>query len=92
MKALPDDAEFNKRSSKFVLLQVDTKNGRSNPCARLGLNRNRTYFLVLDARGNEIVRIFGPGPRKRHSLPAPNHPAVRSVLTQVQRPPTGHIA
>ena len=66
MKALPDDAEFNKRSSKFVLLQVDTKNGRSKPCARLGLNRNRTYFLVLDARGNEIARIFGPGGRKRH--------------------------
>ena len=67
MKALPGDAAFARLASQYVLLQVDTKNGRAEHCTRLGLNRNRAYFLVLDAKGNEIDRMFAPGPRAQNS-------------------------
>jgi len=67
VQALPADKKFQEIASRFVLVRFDTENGREQGSTRLGVNRNRTYFLVLDAEGNEIERMFGPDPRKRQS-------------------------
>lgn len=67
MQALPADKGFQELASRFVLVRADTENGQTHGSTRLGVNRNRTYFLVLDAEGKEIARMFGPDPRVKQS-------------------------
>ena len=67
MKALPDNGEFQNLAADFVVVEVDTTNGKGKFNKRLGVNRNQTYFLTLDKDGNEIERMFGPNPRDSKS-------------------------
>ena len=67
VKALPNNGEFQNLASEFVVVEVDTTNGSGKFNKRLGVNRNQTYFIVLDSNGNEIERMFGPDPRKSRS-------------------------
>ena len=41
----------------FVLLRVDSKNGRSAENARFFLQRNQGYVLFLDSQGRELARL-----------------------------------
>jgi HEAT repeat protein len=67
VKALPTDDEFQNVAASFVVVQADTTNGKGKFNKRLGVTRNRTYFIVLDEKGHEIERMFGPNPRESRS-------------------------
>jgi len=67
VKALPTDEEFQNVAASFVVVEADTTNGKSKIVKQLGVTRNRTYFIVLDEKGNEIERMFGPDVRESRS-------------------------
>ena len=53
--------KFAELAKRFVLVQVDTRNGRSAECKRLLVQRNNAYFLFLDKDGREFYRMVDPG-------------------------------
>jgi len=85
---------FAKLTKKFVVLHLDTRNGRAAFVKRLKVERNQTYALVLKQNGHEIARIVNPeklkeiidlltrvisGEAKRENYPPPLTPATAQV-------------
>ena len=51
---------FAKLAKRFIVVHLDTRNGRAAFVKRLKVARNQTYALVLKPDGREIARIENP--------------------------------
>ena len=51
---------FAKLAKRFIVVHLDTRNGRAEFVKRLKVARNQTYALVLKPDGREIARIENP--------------------------------
>ena len=52
--------EFAKLAKRFIVVHLDTRDGRAAFVKRLKVARNQTYALVLKPDGREIARIENP--------------------------------
>jgi len=52
--------EFAQLANEFIVVYLDTKNGRAPFVPGLKVERNQTYALVLKANGHEIARMENP--------------------------------
>ena len=51
---------FAKLAKRFIVVHLDTRNGRAAIVKHLKVARNQTYALVLNPDGREIARIENP--------------------------------
>ena len=51
---------FAKLAKRFIVVHLDTRDGRAEFVKRLKVARNQTYALVLNPDGREIARIENP--------------------------------
>ncbi len=51
---------FAKLADQFVLLHLDTRNGRADFVKQLKVERNQTYALILKPNSQEIIRLANP--------------------------------
>jgi len=52
--------EFTQLANKFIVVYLDTKNGRAPFVTKLKVERNNTYVLMLTPNGHEIARMENP--------------------------------
>ena len=51
---------FAKLAKRFIVVHLDTRDGRAEFVKRLKVARNQTYALVLKPDGREIARMENP--------------------------------
>ena len=52
--------EFAQLANEFIVVYLDTKNGRAPFVTKLKVERNNTYVLMLTPNGHEIARMENP--------------------------------
>lgn len=52
--------EFAKLTNEFIVVYLDTKNGRAPFVTGLKVERNQTYVLILTPNGHEMARMENP--------------------------------
>jgi hypothetical protein len=52
--------EFAQLANEFIVVYLDTKNGRAPFVTGLKVERNNTYALMLTPNGHEIARMENP--------------------------------
>jgi len=51
---------FAKLAKRFIVVHLDTRNGRAAFVKQLRVGRNQTYALVIKPDGHEIARMENP--------------------------------
>ena len=51
---------FAKLAKRFIVVHLDTRNGRAAFVKQLKVGRNQTYALVIKPDGREIARMENP--------------------------------
>ena len=51
---------FAKLAKRFIVVHLDTRNGRAAFVKQLRVGRNQTYALVIKPDGREIARMENP--------------------------------
>lgn len=52
--------EFAQLANEFIVVYLDTKNGKAPFATKLKVKRNNTYVLMLTPNGHEIARRKNP--------------------------------